>query len=151
MALLKPRDADKVREIFAQRLEGEVTITCFTQGESVLIIPGQECETCRSTRELVEEVVALAPDKLHLQVKDFIRDKELARQMGVERIPAVVLEGAAEGKVRFYGIPAGYEFSTLIQSLIDVSTGSPELEDATTEALARITRDLHIQVFVTPT
>lgn len=151
MALLKPRDADKVREIFAQRLQGEVTITCFTQGESVLVIPGQECETCRSTRELVEEVVALAPDKLHLQVKDFVRDKDLAQQMGVERIPAVVLEGAAKGKVRFYGLPAGYEFSTLIQSLIDVSSGAPDLADATVEALAGITQDVHIQVFVTPT
>lgn len=151
MAQIKPRDAVKVREILAQRLQGDVKITCFTQGESVLIIPGQECETCRTTRELMEEVVALASDKLHLEVKDFVRDKELAQQLGIDRIPAVVLEGAAKGKVRFYGMPAGYEFSTLIQSLIDVSSGAPELEDSTTAALAGLTQDVHIQVFVTPT
>lgn len=151
MALIKPRDADKVRDVLAQRLQGDVKITCFTQGESVLIIPGQECETCKTTRELVEEVVALAPEKLHLEVKDFVRDKGLAQQLGVDRIPAVVLEGAAKGKVRFFGIPAGYEFATLIESLVDVSSGAPDLDDATPEALARLTQDLHIQVFVTPT
>jgi alkyl hydroperoxide reductase subunit AhpF len=151
MPLLRPRDAEKVREILADRLEGEVKITCFTQGESVLFIPGHECETCKSTRELMEEVTALAPDKLRLEIKDFLRDKAAAQEMGIERIPALVLEGAAKGKVRFYGLPAGYEFSTLIESLANVSTGEPEVDEATKQAVAGITQDLHIQVFTTPT
>jgi len=50
-----------------EELEGDVTITNFTQHESPLIVPGQECDYCKETRELLEEVTALS-DKLHLEL-----------------------------------------------------------------------------------
>jgi len=53
--------------------------------------------------------------------------------------------------VRYFGIPAGYELSTLVEDLIDVSKGTTNLSDRTREALATVDQDLHIQVFVTPT
>jgi glutaredoxin-like protein len=62
-----------------------------------------------------------------------------------------VLQGRAKGKVRYFGIPAGYEFSTLIEDILDVSRGTTNLSDTTREILATIDQDLHIQVFVTPT
>jgi len=53
--------------------------------------------------------------------------------------------------VRYFGIPAGYEFSTLVEDLIDVSKGTTRLSEKTREILATVDQDLHIQVFVTPT
>jgi glutaredoxin-like protein len=53
--------------------------------------------------------------------------------------------------VRYFGIPAGYEFSTLVEDLIDVSKGTTKLREKTREILATVDQDLHIQVFVTPT
>ncbi len=149
MPLISPEDQQTLQKLF-EELEGDVTITNFTQRESLLIIPGQECDYCQETRDLLEEVTALS-EKLHLEMRDFVRDKQEADSLGVTRIPAFVLQGRAKGSVRYFGIPAGYEFSTLIEDLIDVSRGTTNLSDKTRETLATVEQDLHIQVFVTPT
>ena len=150
MALISPEDRQTLQTLFAQELQDEVNITYFTQRESVLIVPGQECATCRETRELLEELTS-SSDKLHLTTKDFVRDEQEAQALGITRIPAFILQGHNKGAVRYFGIPAGYEFSTLIEDLIDVSKGTTDLSDKTREALAGVDQDLHIQVFVTPT
>jgi len=150
MALISPEDRQTLQTLFAQKLQDDVNITYFTQRESVLIVPGQECATCRETRELLEELTS-SSDKLHLTVKDFVRDEQEAQALGITRIPAFILQGHTKGAVRYFGIPAGYEFSTLIEDLIDVSKGTTDLSNKTREALAGVDQDLHIQVFVTPT
>lgn len=156
MSLISASDQATLRDLFAQRLEHDVSITYFGQRESVLIVPGQECAYCKETRELLEDLDSLS-DKLHLDIKDFVRDEAEARQLGITRIPAFVLSGQNKGAVRYFGIPAGYEFSSVVEDLLDVSSGEPDLLDSTRHALEAldgpdgIERDLHIQVFVTPT
>ncbi len=59
--------------------------------------------------------------------------------------------GAEDYGVRFYGIPSGYEFTSLLQAIDAVATGKPELSEKTMEALAKVTEPIHMQVFVTPT
>ena len=150
MPLISAKDQQTLRELFAERLQSDVTITYFTQHDSVLIVPGQECSFCKETRELLEEVVELS-DKLHLDVKDFVRDEAEATQLGITHLPAFVLSGQNKGRVRYLGIPAGYEFSSVVEDLLDVSSGAPELTEPTRKALDGLQQDLHIQVFVTPT
>ncbi len=150
MSLISDKDQQALRDLFAKRLRQDVTLTYFTQHDSVLSVPGQECAYCRETRELLEDLEGLS-DKLHLEVKDFVRDEVEAKQLGITRIPAIVLSGQNKGKVRFFGVPAGYEFSTLVEDLMTVSSGEPELLDSTKQALDALQQDLHIQVFVTPT
>jgi len=53
--------------------------------------------------------------------------------------------------VRFYGIPAGYEFGTLIDDIVDVSRGTGGLSPETEAYLKSLDTDVHLQVFVTPT
>ncbi|MFL5665062.1 MAG: thioredoxin family protein [Ktedonobacteraceae bacterium] len=150
MPLISPEDRQTLETLFAQELQDDVTITYFTQQESVLTIRGQECATCKETRELLEEVTAIS-EKLHLHVKDFVRDEQEAQRLGITHIPAFILQGHARGAVRFFGIPSGYEFSTLIEDLLDVSKGTTTLKEKTREAFSTVDQDLHIQVFVTPT
>jgi glutaredoxin-like protein len=149
MSLISEKDRETLQKLF-EDLEGDVTITYFQQRESPLIIPGQECAYCKETRELLEELTALS-DKLHLESKDFVRDKQEAESLGVTRIPGFVLQGSGKGKVRFFGIPAGYEFSTLVEDILDLSKGTTNLSEKTRTALEEVDQDLHIQVFVTPT
>ena len=150
MALISPEDQETLKTLFAQELDQDVNITYFTQRESVLIVPGQECAYCKETREILDEVTDLS-DKLHLTVKDFVRDEQEAQNLGITRIPAFVIEGQSKGRVRYFGIPAGYEFSSLIEDLIDVSKGQTNLSEKTREVLSQVDQDVHIQVFVTPT
>ncbi len=126
MTLISPEDQATLKTLLAQELDQDVTITYFTQHESVLIVPGRECSYYRETCELLEEMIDLS-DKLHLTVKDFVRDGQAAQDLLITRIPAFVLEGQSKGRVRFCGIPAGYEFSTLVEDLIDVSKGQTNL------------------------
>jgi hypothetical protein len=53
--------------------------------------------------------------------------------------------------VRFLGLPGGYEFSTLLADVVDVSKGRTDLSPAALEAVRAIDTPVHIQVFVTPT
>jgi glutaredoxin-like protein len=150
MALLSKQDADFIREHFDKNLTDDVSIDYFTQHESKLIVPGIECMYCKETRQLLEEVAELSP-KIALNVHDFVADEAMANAMSIERIPAFAIKGKAKGAVRYFGIPSGYEFSSLIEDLVDVAKGTTDLSKQTLDALAGLKEAVHIQVFVTPT
>ncbi|MCX7624040.1 MAG: thioredoxin family protein [Thermomicrobium sp.] len=150
MAILSPADQEYLRGVFAERLRDPVTIELYTQRVTAISIPGYECATCRETNQLLEEVAALS-DKITLQMYDLLQDAERARAAGIEEIPAIVLKGHNKGTLRFIGVPAGYEFATLIEDIIDVSRGTTELSPLSRETLAKLAQPVHIKVFVTPT
>ena len=150
MALLSDDNRKELGEIFERDLVGDVRVRFFTQGGGLIVIPGRECPTCKETGDLVEEVAALS-DKLELAVHDVYGDQEAASAAGIDRIPAIVLEGEARGTVRYFGIPGGSEFPAFVADIVDVSKGSTSLSDESKESLASLSTNVHIQVFVTPT
>jgi len=150
MPLISEGDQKFLTDHFAKNLRDPVKIVYFTQHESKLVVPGQECLFCKETRNLLEEIASLS-DKIQLEVFDFVADSEEAAKYGVDKIPATVLMGNAKGKIRFYGIPSGYEFAALIETIVAVSTGATDLKDTTKAELAKADKDLHVQVFTTPT
>jgi glutaredoxin-like protein len=149
MSMINDSDAQALREHLDTHLDGNVSIDLFTKRESLLHGPGNECHTCKETRQLLEEVAALS-DKIQLTVHDIEAEKELAESLGIDRTPTTVI-GGAEGRARYLGIPAGYEFMSLIEDIVDVSKGSTDLRPKTREALNSLSKDIHIRVFVTPT
>jgi len=50
-----------------------------------------------------------------------------------------------------YGLPSGYEFGTLVEAILDVSSGDSGLSEPTRTALKEIAKPVHVQVFSTPT
>lgn len=63
-----------------------------------------------------------------------------------------VLGGKGEDYgIRFFGIPAGYEFASLLESLEMVARGDSGLDAATREKLKALPSPVSLQVFVTPT
>jgi alkyl hydroperoxide reductase subunit AhpF len=150
MGFLSAENQAEVKRLF-EGLTGDVRLIYFTQRESPLFIPGHECETCKDTRTLLEEVAALS-DKIKLEVHDFVAESQLAREYAIDRIPALVITADnVKGRIRYFGLPSGYEFSVLLGSLLDASQGKSELSDASVETLVSVEKNLHIQVFVTPT
>ena len=150
MALISDKDRDALKARFDKDLVNDVKFIYFTQAESPLPAMSQECAMCRETREILEEISVLS-DKMSLEVHDFYAEGELATRLGVEKIPAIVMSGVQGERVRFYGIPSGYEFSTLIEDIIDVSRGSSGVSPKTAAKLAKVDQPVHIQVIVTPT
>jgi len=141
MAFLSARDEAAVKQEF-ERIGGPVKLTVF---DSEL---GGEHNN--QTVALIREVAALS-DKLSVTVLNPHIDRDQAAAYGVTESPVVVVEGAQDYGIRFLGIPAGYEFSNLIDSIVAVSTGDAGLSDATKTALAELTEDVTIKVFATPT
>jgi glutaredoxin-like protein len=109
---------------------------------------------CKETREMIEDIAGLS-DRIEFEVYDLVGDAEVAAKYGIDKIPAVaVLEGTGPSKdhgIRLYGIPSGYEFSSLIGDILLVSKGNPDLDEKTLQQLAKLEKPVHIQVFVTPT
>ena len=146
---------ETLRQRFAESLRDEVTIKPFTQsaGRGLLTIPGRaDCQFCAETQELVQELAELSP-LLKLEVYDFYGEgAAMARKLGVERIPALVLGDGVGGRVKLYGIPMGYEFATLLESIEALSQGTPRLQESVVQAAQEsILEAVRLQVFVTPT
>lgn len=147
MTLISEKDAEHLRSEFEAKLSSPVKMVMFTQAV--------ECQFCAETRQIVEEVAALS-DKIAVDVYDFVSDKPTAELYGVDKIPAIAIVRMEDGEetdygIRFYGIPSGYEFTSIIEDILDVSSGDSGLQPKTKEAVAGIADAVHLQVFVTPT
>jgi len=111
-----------------------------------------ECQFCKETKSILSELVEVS-DKLSLEVKNFIVDKADAEKYGVDKIPATVLldENGKDYGIKFYGIPSGYEFASLLEDIKMLGTGSTGLPIEIENEIKKIDSDVHMQVFVTPT
>lgn len=141
MGMLKEKDRKKLIEIF-EKIEKDVKIVIFTQE--------MECPHCEMTREMLEEISALS-GKLSLEVHDFVAEADLAKKYGVDKIPATVLLGDMDYGIRFYGVPAGYEFNVLIEDIMDVGKRNPGLSKEVMTELAKVDQPVHMQVLISPT
>ncbi len=141
MGFLKEKDAQNIRKRFI-KLEKPVRIINFTQEI--------ECQFCRETRMLLEEVAELS-DKITLEVYNFQLESDKAKDFYIDKIPATVIMSDEDIGIRYYGIPSGYEFASLLESIEMVSRDISPLSKSILEKLKRIDKKVHIQVFVTPT
>jgi glutaredoxin-like protein len=140
--IIQAKDKERVRQVFEEGLVDPVRLVMFTQTI--------ECQFCAETRQLVEEVAALS-DKVVAEVYNFVTDEGKAQEYDVDKIPAIAIIGARDYGVRYYGIPSGYEFTSLIEDIVDVSRGESGLMPETKKAVTAISEPVHLQVFVTPT
>jgi glutaredoxin-like protein len=143
MPLMDQDTQEQVRNLLAV-LKSPVNLHMFTQDF--------ECGYCQETRQITEEVAELS-ELVTLEVHDFVKDSELAASLHIDKIPAVAIMGENDQDygIRFYGIPAGYEFTSLIEAIQLVGTGSYDLAETTLDFLNNLDHPLHLQVFVTPT
>ena len=143
MGMIGDKDKKAVGDRLA-KLTGAVKLVMFTQEI--------ECQFCKETRELVEEVSALS-DKISVEIRDFVKNEAEAKKLGIDKIPAIGVFGEEDKDygIRFYGIPAGYEFMSLLESIEIVSKGESGLSAAAKEKIKGLNKPVHLQVFVTPT
>jgi alkyl hydroperoxide reductase subunit AhpF len=141
MGFLTAQDEQAVKREF-EKLMGPVKLTVFTSELGP--------ETNAETVALIKEVAALS-DQISVKVLNPHIERDEAAAYDVSVTPAVAVEGAKDYGIRFLGIPAGYEFSNLIDSIVAVSGGEAQLSEETKQALAGLTEDVHIKVFATPT
>lgn len=140
MAILDEGTREEVRRRLAG-LEGPVTLVVFKSG--------QETSASHTLEDLGLELAQLT-DKLVLKVFDLRTDTREAREHGVDRAPALVVEGRGGVRTRYFGLPGGYEFSALLENLQDAAAGHAELSAAARRKLEGLRGPAHIKVFVSP-
>ena len=142
------KDRAVIQEMFEGLVE-PVKLVVFTEG-AIRPAGARPCQYCEHVVGLAKELSELT-DKLEVEIVNFYADKEKVAQYDIQRIPAIAVVGAEDYGIRFYGIPAGFEFAALLEDIIDVSKSGSDLSRETLEKLERIDSPMHIQVFVTPT
>jgi glutaredoxin-like protein len=132
-----------VQKRFAKELVGKVRLVFFTQEI--------ECQFCTQTRELLQQIAGWS-DRITLEVRDFVRNKDEAKALGIDKIPALAVLGEKGSSIRFFGVPSGYEFQTLTDAIVFLSSGKTQMPAAAIAELSKVaTKPVHIQVLVLPT
>ena len=141
MPMIQEKDRKKLVDIL-KPMQNNVKLIMFTQEI--------ECEFCRMTRELLLELKELS-EKISVEVYDFVKDPEMVKKYNIDKIPATVITGERDHGIRYYGVPAGYEFTALIEDIVDVSKGKTLLHKDVLDELAKVDKPVHIQVMTSPT
>jgi len=137
MSILKDKEKEQVGKILGD-LENEVKLVMFgKEGD----------EHCEVTKELVEELGALV-EKVTAEVHDMASEQELAKEFGIDKVPALIVMGDQDYGIRFYGVPAGHEFATLLEDIRDVGRRDPKLSDEIGEQLSKVDKPVKMEVMV---
>jgi glutaredoxin-like protein len=139
--VLSDSEKDALKKKFAL-LVNDVELVVFTQE--------LECQFCKETRELVLGLAELSP-KLKVKVYDFVKNGDEDIKYNIKKIPAIAIIGSRDYGVRYYGVPAGYEFAAFVDDIIDVSRGTTSFSETLKKKIAEIKKPVHLQVFVSPT
>jgi glutaredoxin-like protein len=142
VSLIPEEHKEHIKAELQEKMENPVKIIMFTQEV--------ECQFCAQTRQLINELAALN-DKIKVEIHDFLAETDKAKEYGVDKVPALIVMGEKDYGIRFYGLPYGYEFQTLLESIINVSRGKTDLSEETKNKLKEVKTSVHIQVFVTLT
>ena len=141
MSLFNDQVKGQLKDLLAN-LQNDVYLAFFSREAG--------CQTCADTQAFLEEIVALSP-KLTLVHYDFDRDAEAVATYRIDKTPAIALLDAQQEdtRIRFYGIPAGYEINSFVGALIEVSGNREPLPEALKARIDALDKDIHLQVFIT--
>ena len=147
MSLISPSDQERLREELSA-MTRPVRLLFFTQA--------LDCETCLQTRQIIDELPPLS-DKITVEEVNFVLEGDKAAQYGIDRVPAIVIVSQddsgheRDSKMRFLGMPAGYEFISLIHAVRLAGGGSSHLSEDSRARVAMVDRPMTVHVFTTPT
>jgi len=131
----------KAAEIL-DKLANPVRLVLFTQEG--------DCQFCKDAAGLTQELGGLS-NKLSIEVYDVHKESAKATEYHVDKVPAFVVTGDKDYGVRYYGVPAGYEFTTLLTLVELVGRRDSGLGQEARAKLAGLTSPVDLQMFVTLT
>lgn len=151
MAIFRPEDESRVRELFAELLVRPVELLVAHGPEETPVGGSRDTDFGAETERVVRELAELSPS-VSVRVEEQPDGAADTSSPRFERYPAVSVqpEGRDVG-VRYYGLPWGYELSSLVGAVLEAGREESSLSAETLERLVALDRDVAIDVFVTPT
>ena len=101
------------------------------------------CPTCPDSRELVETLAGLAPERLTVELVE--------SDPGPGQLPQIEISRPGEApRLLFQGLPSGCEFATLIDAVERVGGAGSGFSASATRRLEELDHEVEVTVFVTP-
>ena len=166
MGLIPTDDRQYLEERFGKELEHEVKIELFTRSSLSQAVDdnatthrdselAELAEACQVTEQLFAELATISL-KIILEWHDLDtpsgEQAAVAANINPEMLPAFQYKSAGlAGTSRYFGMPTGFEFGTLIETISDFSRSTTELSATTQQKIKAIDTPLEILIFVTPT
>src|SRR4051812_25029985 len=142
MAIFRPEEESKVRELL-DALERPVELLVAHGPEETPLPGARDIDFGAETERIVEELASLSEQVTY---------RVAVEPPGTERFPAIhVLPEGEDVGIRYYGLPWGYELSSLLGAVLEAGRRTSSLSAESLERLAGLDRELAIDVFVTPT
>ncbi len=136
---------DKDRQTLQQRFSGlpnTVKLVVFTTNA--------QPETSELLSQIAQELVSVGSSKITLEQHSLEAEPAVAQDYNITLAPAIVVRTEEKDYgVRYLGIPAGFEFASLVGAIEDVGKGDPGLSPDSRLMLANLRNPVHIRVFVT--
>lgn len=137
MSLFRAEEERVVRDLLGG-LERDVELELVTGPAEATVFSGaRELDATAEARRLVHGLAELGP-RLRVVERD---------ETGPGRYPALTIGG----RLRFYGLPWGYELSSVVGAIVDAGRAELPLLPASRVALAGLERPVELEVYVTPT
>lgn len=122
-------------------MKDEVTILVFAQTDPL----------SKQLVDFAHMIESLAPKvRLDIQTPDDGRNQAM-KGLHIERWPVLLLEKGDFNRIRYYGIPLGYELPAFVDALVELSSSTTALSPKAKATLSTVRRKADIKVFVLPT
>jgi glutaredoxin-like protein len=140
--MLSEGDRASLERRFAQGMKDDVTLLLFVDEGSAM------------EKELTDFANTLAQTnpkiKVDVQKAEDGKNQRM-RELHIEHWPCLVLVKGDFTRIRYYGIPAGYELPSLVDAIVELSSMRTTLSPKARSALATVRRKANIKIFILTT
>lgn len=141
MTILQEKDRQTLQQRFSG-LQNTVKLVVFTTNE--------QPETSELLSQIAQELVSVGGGKITLEQHSVDAEPTVAQEYNITFAPAIVVRTEEKDYgIRYLGVPAGFEFASLVGAIEDVGRGDPGLSPDSRLMLANLRNPVHIRVFVT--
>jgi glutaredoxin-like protein len=117
-----------------------------------LLVFADDGPISRQLTEFANALAATSPSKLRVEVQGVDGGKNpRMRELKLDHWPVMMPTKADFSRIRYYGVPAGYEIAPVVEGLVELSVSRTGLSPRAKEALVTVRRKANIKVFVLPT
>lgn len=119
-----------------------ITLLVFTDDGSI----------SKQLTELANGLAETSTGKLKVEIEavDGGRNPRM-KELKLDHWPVLLPTKAGFSRIRYYGVPAGYEIAPMVEGLVELSASRTGLSPKAKEALVTVRRKANIKVFVLPT
>ena len=124
------KEQELLKQRFARDLHSRVRIDLFGEKSRSVYLPGRGDNSAMSedVRKLLHELAGLSL-RISLTTHDIDDDAEAAETLGVLRAPGIVLRGATNRALLYYGNPRMRQFIAFVEALVLVAGGKGNLPE----------------------